>query len=84
MNFTVTWEPDARSELHQIWATAPNPTAVRTAADSADRNLAADPFGHGHHLAEDLWRAVVPPLLVYYTIDPDQQSVVISNVAHIV
>ena len=84
MNFTVKWESAGRSELHQLWVTSPNPAAVRAAADTAERMLAGDPFGSGQHLAEELWRAVVPPLVVYYTIDPAQQTVVISNVAHIV
>jgi len=84
VNFTVTWDPDARRELHQIWVTAPNPAAVRTAVETAERLLATDPFGNGQHLVEDLWRAVFPPLLVYYTIDTTQQAVVISNVAHLV
>jgi hypothetical protein len=57
---------------------------VRTASDTAERVLANDPFSAGQHLAEGLWRARVPPLMVYYTIDPDQRSVVIMNVAHIV
>jgi hypothetical protein len=69
--------------LRLIWATAPDPAAVRQAADTAEQLLATDPFGNGTPLAEELWRATVPPLAVYYTIDPDQQSVEISNVAHI-
>jgi hypothetical protein len=83
VNFTMTWEPDARRELHLTWATAPDPVAVRQAADTAEQLLAADPFGTGIPLAEELWRASVPPLVVDYTIDPDQQAVEISNVAHI-
>ena len=84
MNFAVAWEPDVRRELHSVWATAPDPKAVRDAADEIDRRLAADPYGSGRHLAEGLWRTVVPPLAVYYTIDPIQNAVVISDVAHIV
>jgi len=82
VNFTVTWEPDARRELHLIWATAPDPAAVRQAADIAEQLLGTDPFGNGTPLAEELWKISVPPLVVYYTIDSDQQSVEISNVAH--
>ena len=83
MNFTVTWEPDARRESHLIWATAPDPAAVRAAADTAERLLGTDPTGNGQHLTEGLWKVTVPPLAVYYAIDQDQQSVEISNVASI-
>ena len=84
MSFTVRWHPTGRGELHQVWVTAPNPAAVRAAAEAAERILANDPFGSGQHLAEGLWRAVVPPLVVYYSIDTAQRVVVISNVAHLV
>jgi hypothetical protein len=77
----VRWEPDARHELHLIWATAPDPAAVRSASETAEQALAADPYDAGRHLVEDLWRADFPPLVVYYSVEPSQQTVVISNVA---
>lgn len=84
MNFAVKWESDGRRELHHVWVLAPDPAAVRAAAEAAERLLANDPFGCGQHLVEDLWRVTFPPLVVYYTIDPDEQLVTISNVAHTV
>jgi hypothetical protein len=84
VNFTVRWEPDARHELHLIWASAPNPAGVRTAAENAENALATDPTGAGQLLAEELWRASFPALVVYYAIDQADQTVVISNVAHTV
>jgi hypothetical protein len=82
VSYTVRWEPDARHELHLIWATAPDPASVRSASETAERALAADPYDAGQHLVEELWRAAFHPLVVYYSVDPAQQIVVISNVAH--
>ncbi len=81
MNFTVEWEPEARSELHQLWVIAPDPAAVRAAAESAERLLSTDPAGNGQHQSEGLWRLRVPPLVVHYTIDPDRRHVQITDIA---
>lgn len=82
MNFTVGWEQDAYRELVQLWAIAPDPAAVRTARETAERLLAADPLGGGRHLAEGLWQLHVPPLVVCYTVDPSRQHVEITDVFH--
>lgn len=81
MNWTVAWDPDARSELHQLWAVAPDPAAVRSAADTAERLLALDPFGNGEYLAEGLWRVRVPPLVFHYSVDLLGRRVQITDVA---
>jgi hypothetical protein len=80
VNFTVGWEPDIRAELHQLWATWPDPAAVRAAAETAERLLAADPVGNGRFLAEELWQIVVSPLALYYTIDPARRHVQITDI----
>lgn len=80
MNFTVGWDRDAYGELTQLWATAPDPAAVRTARETAERLLGADPFGAGRHMAEGLWQLTVPPLIVCYAIDPSRQHVEITDV----
>ena len=82
MNFTVGWGQDAYRELTQLWATAPDPPAVRAAREAAERVLGADPFGAGRHVAEGLWQLTVPPLLVCYTIDKGRQHVEITDVFH--
>ena len=81
MKFTVEWEPPIRHELHELWAVAPDPAAVRAAHDEVERLLGTDPFGAGRHLSEGLWRLVVPPLVVHYTINPDARMVEITDVA---
>jgi hypothetical protein len=80
VDFTVSWEQDAYRELTQLWATAPDPAAVRTARESAERLLGADPFGAGRYLAEGLRQLHVPPLVVCYTVDSGRQHVEITDV----
>ena len=80
MNFTVGWEPDTRAELHQLWATLPDPAGVRAAADTAERLLGDDPIGNGQLLSEELWRIIVPPLRLYYEIDSTRRHVQITDI----
>jgi hypothetical protein len=80
VNFTVGWEPDTWAELHQLWATLPDPAAERTAAETAERLLADDPVGNGQLLSEGLWRIVVSPLALYYTIDPARRHVQFADI----
>jgi hypothetical protein len=81
VNFTVEWEPEAWGELHQLWAVAADPAAVRAAAEEAERLLGDDPTGKGQHLSEGLWRLRVPPLVVHFAVDPDLQYVRITDIA---
>lgn len=80
MNFAVDWESDVRRELHLLWATAPDPPAVRGAAETVERQLGTDPYQAGKHLSEGLWRIVVPPLVAHYSIDASSRSVEITDV----
>ena len=43
MNWTVSWNPNIRRELHLLWAIGSDSVAVRTAADSIEQLLATDP-----------------------------------------
>jgi hypothetical protein len=81
VNFTVEWEPEARNELHQLWATGSDPAAVRAAAEAVERLLIADPTGNGQHQSEGLWRLRVPPLTVHFTVDLDRRYVQITDIA---
>lgn len=68
------------NELADAWLSAPDPAAVTTAQYAIERMLRMDPFAHGQHVAEGLWRLHVPPLLVHYSIDPDPRTVEITQV----
>lgn len=81
MDWTVTWEPGVWNELHQLWAVGPDSAAVRNAAESIERLLAGDPLGNGQHISEGLWRIVLAPLVVHYTIDESLRHVDITDCA---
>lgn len=81
MNWTVSWKPDIRRELHLIWATSPDSVAVRTASDTIEQLLGADPTANGEHLSEGLWRVILAPLVVHYTIDETLRHVEITDCA---
>ena len=80
MNFGVDWGSGIRKELHLLWATAPDPAAVRNAAEKVEQQLGTDPYQSGKHLSEGLWRIVVPPLVAHYSIDASSRSVEITDV----
>ena len=79
--YDIEPEPEAESQLAAIWASAGllRP-AVTRAQDSAERKLANDPAGFGRHLGEGLYRLDAPPLVIYYSIHPDERVVTISEI----
>ena len=79
MNWTVEWEPDVWNELHQLWAISPDPASVRAASETAKQLLQVNPLG-GLLLSEGLWRVMVPPLAVYYSVDLNRHYVRITDV----
>lgn len=81
MSWTVKWDPPIYIKLTHLWILAPDPPAVREGRDAVDRVLGTDPHAAGEHLSEGLWRAEVPPLVVYYEIDAHARLVKITNVA---
>jgi hypothetical protein len=80
VSFHVTWDPEARKDRAYLWATAPDPAAVRAACDAAEAALARDPYQGTTFLSEGLWRLVVPPVTVYFEIDPVGRQVKITDV----
>jgi hypothetical protein len=80
MNYAVDYLPVAEDALADAWLRAADPGAVTTASAHIDRLLAADPFGNGHLLHEGLYQLVEPPLTVFYTVDPAQRRVEVSQV----
>jgi hypothetical protein len=83
VSFTVSWVPNIRRELHLLWVTASDPAAVRVASDTIEQLLINDPTGSGTHLSEGLWRIVVAPLVVHYTIDTTRRHVEITDCARV-
>lgn len=81
MRWTVSWKPDIRRELHLLWAAGPDSGAVRAASDSIEELLAVDPTHNGQYISEGLWRIVLAPLVVHYTIDESPRHVEITDCA---
>ncbi len=82
MNYTVDWPPHVLADLTDIWLAAPDRAAVTAAQARADRLLQSDPHRNGRHLAEGLYRTVVAPLILTYTIDDVGRIVVVQSVRH--
>ena len=69
------------NELATIWADAPDRDVVSQAANTADRAFGVDPKSDAIYLRESLWRLVVPPLRIYFTIREDDRVVEIQAIA---
>ena len=82
MPFTVDWDKDPEDELARIYLQASDPMAVTQAQARADKLLAANPTGNGHHLSEGLYRIDVWPLVLNYTIDPARRHVQVTWVKY--
>jgi hypothetical protein len=81
MRYTVDWSSAAIAALAGAYLQARDPSAVTTAQDTIDRQLARDPTGNGTHLSEGLWWIDVPPLLAYYWIDQKTRTVKVVQLA---
>ena len=77
--YRVVWRPEAEAELADIWIQHPDKSAVAAAQHQIDRFLAADPAAHGQHLAEGLYRIVVPPLVAFFSFNA-AMCVEVSNI----
>jgi hypothetical protein len=73
--WTVEWGPSAEQELARLWMLADDPQAVTIAQATIDRLLGQNPVRNGRHMAEGLWVLCVPPLTVFYRLDPAQRLV---------
>lgn len=81
MRCTVTWHPDAQSELACIWLDASERQAVADAANEIDRELSQDPDQKGEEFYGDRL-FVALPLAVTYAVFPDDLRVQILQVWH--
>ena len=79
--FRVTWHPDARNELAQIWLAAEDRAAVADAANRIDTVLGDDPEAAGDDFYGD--RILVErPLAVTFVVRPDDRWVQVLQVWH--
>lgn len=80
--WTVTWHPAIAGDLAAIWIDAQDKESVRLAADTIDRQLAADPFRHSDHVSEGLYKTTVRPLRVLFEIRELDRVVEVVRVIH--
>ncbi len=79
--FRVTWHPEARRELAQIWLAATDRAAVSNAANRIDVLLGHDPENTGDDFYGD--RILVDlPLAVTFTVSPEDRWVQVLQVWH--
>jgi hypothetical protein len=78
--FTLEWLPEAENDLARIWMNSSDPMSVNRAQIEIDRCLVNDPTYFGQDMSEGLWRIVIPPIAVCYTVDAVARHVKVSNV----
>src|SRR5437764_63916 len=64
MNYDVGWNGDALVQLTAAWLQSADRGAVTAAQTRIDRLLAADPYGNGTFVSEDMYAIEVHPLRV--------------------
>lgn len=78
--FLVDWTDAALDMLAEIWMQTMNRAAVNAAQNQIDALLASNPIGHGKHLGEGLYKLIVPPLTVFFSVDQAKKTVEVSAV----
>ena len=80
MNFTVTWLPQALTELADAWTTAPDRNAVTAASYRIDHRLAADPPNEGESRGGIERITFDPPLRVLFRVFEADRTVEVYSV----
>jgi hypothetical protein len=80
MRYTVTWAPEAESELARIWTQASDQQAVADASNTIDRRLRTSPERLGTDMGGGQRFLQVTPLVVIFTIEPDDCRVRVLEV----
>lgn len=75
--YTVSWRPEVKSDLADLWMNAPDKRSIAAAADRIDELLSRDAASQGTDVHEGLRALIVGPLLVYFTVsEPDRLATV--------
>jgi plasmid stabilization system protein ParE len=80
MDGTVVWLPDAETELAAIWLSSSERNLVTVAADQIDARLRHDPENVGESRSEGRRVLIVPPLVAFYRVNPDDRIVRVVHV----
>ena len=77
--YTVSWRPEIKADLAEIWLSATDKGAVTAAADQIDELLSRDADCRGVDVHEGLRALVVEPLVIHFTASkPDRLTTVWS------
>jgi hypothetical protein len=80
MKYTVTWKPDAESELMNLWLGASNRESIRQAADDIERLLANDAEDQGKSRIGDFRILLIEPIGVLYHVSHLDRRVAVVRV----
>lgn len=79
MDYTVEWNPLARTKLAQMWVDGPDRQAITDSADLIDLKLMRSPETVGKASGEDRL-LIVEPLAVIFSVDPVKRKVFVLEV----
>jgi len=80
MSYTVVWRPKAEERLADLWTSATDRNAITAAADAIDAALQLNPLTQGESRAGKTRILIIPPLAVYYQVDPSHRTVSVVRV----
>jgi len=78
--YTVTWQPEAETELVELWLEARDRNQLAAAVRAIDTDLAMDAEAKGDLVAEGIRAFNAPPLRVLFTVRPADRVVEIELV----
>ncbi len=81
MSCSILWRQEAEEHLAEVWLRSAARPQVVAAVGEMESLLRRWPVGAAEHLSEGLWRLDVSPILVYFSVDPDQSQIIIEGIA---
>jgi hypothetical protein len=79
-SFTVVWLDQAVGELAGYWLESDVRDEITRAVAEIDQQLRHGPENKGSEVSEGLRKLVVPPLRVFYSVQPENRMVEVSSV----
>ena len=74
--FAVIWAPSASGDFTAIaFLHLDRWTEIEGSGEAIEDQLQRDPAGSGQHLSEGLWRIIVKPLAIFYTVDGNEVNI---------
>jgi len=81
--YTVTWHPDAESDLAELWMAAPDRREITSAVKAVDAALSTDAEVKGASVAEGLRSFNAPPIRVLFVVRADDRTAEVQLVRRI-